>query len=117
MTTEVLRCYGLKVGCLTTTPIDEQCGAVQVWDMIKPYFTLLQEKADKLGVRLLDAFLMSGVSRSTYYRNFNQDTELRFSTTQTVEKYIEIIAAKNAAKKRINERENQASQDRDSSIS
>lgn len=77
-----------------------------MWDMIVPYFTALQDKADKLGVRLVDAFLNAGVSRSTYHRNLNQDTELRFNTAQLVEKQIEIIAASNEAKRLVRERDN-----------
>jgi hypothetical protein len=57
------------------------------------YLELLQEKSQRLGVSLLDAFKWKDISSSTYYRTLNGTTELRYETARLVNKSLEELHA------------------------
>jgi hypothetical protein len=57
------------------------------------YLEILQEKSQRLGVTLLDAFKWKDIPSSTYYRTIKGTTELRYETARLVNKAIEELHA------------------------
>jgi len=51
---------------------------------MKSYLEYLEDEAESRDVPLLKAFKLAGVPTSTYYRNINNETELRYSTAVKV---------------------------------
>ena len=60
---------------------------------LQSYLEILQEKSQRFGIPLLDAFKWKDISGSTYYRTINGTTELRYETARLVNKSLEELHA------------------------
>jgi len=56
---------------------------------MKSYLTLLEERSEETGIKLLRAFQSADIPTSTFYRTINGATELRYETAVKAMKALE----------------------------